>query len=160
MVGYSTGAYSTFSIQNAGFVCMFSHRNASKKHKTQNTSQRHSWLASLGSLCSARVRVRPLTLVSRCALAAQGEDGGSAVELASLGLHRGWRRARLGGGSGTCFACVARLALVRICGVLGVVRWQGNRRHYWGVGSGVLALGRCRGRPLTRWVALLARVPG
>jgi hypothetical protein len=80
----------------------------------------------------------------RCTLVAQGKDGGSAVELASLGLHRGWCRAKLGGGSGTCFACVPWLALVGVCGVLGVVRWQGNRWHYWGVGSGVLVLGSCR----------------
>ena len=79
----------------------------------------------------------------RCTLAAQGKDGGSAVELASLGSHRGWRRAKLGGGSDTCFACVARLALVGVWGVLGVVRWRGNWRHYWGVGSGVPALGHC-----------------
>jgi hypothetical protein len=84
-----------------------------------------------------------MAFVLRCTLAAQGEDGGIAVELALLGLHCGWRRARLGGGSGTCFACVTRLALVGICGVLGVVRWRENRRHYWGVGSSVLALGRC-----------------
>jgi hypothetical protein len=67
-----------------------------------------------------------MTVGSRCTLAAQGKYGGSAVELALLGLHRGWRRAKLGGEGGTCFACVARLVLVGICGVLGVVRWQGN----------------------------------
>ncbi len=65
----------------------------------------------------------------RCTLAAQGKDGESAVELASLGSHCGGRRAKLGGGSDTCFACVARLALVGVWGVLGVVRWQGNGQH-------------------------------
>ncbi len=34
--------------------------------------------------------------------------------------------------------------LVRVSGVLGVVHWRGNRRQFWGIGGGALALGRHR----------------
>jgi len=36
-----------------------------------------------------------------------------------------------GGGSSACFARIARLALVRVGEVLGVVCWRGNRRQRW-----------------------------
>jgi hypothetical protein len=54
-----------------------------------------------------------MAIGSRCTLAAQGKDGGSAVELALLGLHYGWRRAKLGGGQRPllhlhCLACACR----------------------------------------------------
>ncbi len=92
----------------------------------------------------------------RCTLAAQSKDGGSAVELALLGLHRGWRRAKLGGGGDTCFACVAWLALVGVWGVLGVVRWQGNWRHYcFENKGGSMGIGR---HPTDDKIEVLARV--
>ncbi len=63
------------------------------KHKTPNKS--HSWLAPLGSHCSARVRVRPLT--RRLALHAcnTGRRGGGAGALALLGSLHSARFARL-----------------------------------------------------------------
>jgi hypothetical protein len=51
-----------------------------------------------------------MAIGSRCMLTDQGKDGGSAVELALLGLHRGWRRAKLGGA-----AALALLALLSLC---------------------------------------------
>ena len=62
--------------------------------------------------------------------------GGGAAALASLGSRHGWRRAKMGGGSGACFACVARLALVGDGGALGVVCWWGmSGRQRWRVGG-------------------------
>jgi hypothetical protein len=55
-----------------------------------------------------------------------------------------WKWVRGGGVSSACFACAAPLALVRIGGVFGVVRWRGNWWQCWGIGGGLLALGRRR----------------
>jgi hypothetical protein len=89
------------------------------KHKTPNKS--HSWLALLGSLCSARIRVRPLT--RRLALHARdtgGRGGGEGrslrsarfAQLALLGLLRLACFARLASLGSLCSACFARLALL------------------------------------------------
>ncbi len=105
------------------------------------------------SACFARVaRLALLVRVGEVL----GVGGGAAVHalLASLACTRphwrgvgGW-----GGGSSACFARVARLALVRVGGVLGVVvRWRGNGQQRWGWRwgghfSGVVFMGRRRWR--------------
>jgi hypothetical protein len=64
-------------------------------------------------------------------LVAQGKDGGVQRSLLCLACIAGGAGQSWGGGeSNACFACVALLALIHLCGVLWVVHWQGNRRHY------------------------------
>jgi hypothetical protein len=107
---YFVPSYSTFFDTTCPFVCVF----MCTKHKTPNKS--HSWLAPLGSLCLARVRVRPLTL--RLALRARdtgrrGEGGGRGARfarLASLGLLRMARFAWLASLGSLRSAHFARLA--------------------------------------------------
>ncbi len=94
-VGVFVPSYSTFFNTTRPFVCVF----MCTKHKTPNKS--HSWLAPLGSFCSAHVRVRLLT----CRLALHARDtgrggGGGAGARASLGLLRS-----------ACFAWLALLGL-------------------------------------------------
>ncbi len=66
--------------------------------------------------------------------------GGGQRRLLLSGHVTGGARQKWGGGSGACFACVARLSLVGDGGVLGVVRWWGMLgRQRWRFG-GAMAL--------------------
>ena len=78
----------------------------------------------------------------------------------ALLASRCWRsRAKVGGGSSTCFAWlmllvaegqvggggsstfIAGLMLISVGRVLGVVQWRGDWRQFYGIGGGALALG-------------------
>ena len=103
------------------------------KHKTPNKS--HSWLAPLGSLCSARVRVRPLT--HRLALRARdtGRRGGGGrgarfarhASLGSLCLARFARLASLGSRRVQAADASARPARSRPRAKMGGVQWSSLR---------------------------------
>jgi hypothetical protein len=80
---------------------------------------------------------------SRCALAAQGEDGEGQQSLLCLARIAACAGQSWGGGSSACFASVARFALVGNGGVLGVVCWRGMSGHQWWRVGEALVFSQC-----------------